>query len=526
MRRTRTIADVNAEFLIANHSGLLGAFLEVDRAGAIQVFATGNSNLSQPSWMAALPFGIPELQPRWLAVMAVGRDGERAPYSNICGVAAPWCLAAPGGSGGFNPDEQVWSAFPGGFYTGLSGTSMATPAVSGAIAVAAEIFPRATSAELTQLILQTATDIGDRGVDEVYGWGLLNVGNIVNTIEPRTAAIFANASWSRFATIGYAGSTLRQRLMLPLTGNQGVASAAPLLSYAPIPSYMTATASQRGGSIGVANPVVSSVWAAPFMGRSSINAGPASPGARNDTAGVLAGVDLISNSVASFGIAGGYSQTRLNTHGTADTGLSHAYHVGVYGSFNSNGWFAQGVGQVAIFDQSLSRLAVSGAQGTSSVPAGRSSFQASAFEADARFGYAFPLAGGATIAPYAAATALWQATDGFRETEPASSASTFPRTRSTSSRSVLVFACLSAPMALNSATLRVAADIAYARLTGDLRHDVNVTMLGSQIQGRTVAIGRDALRIGGQLSLTSQDERFSGFIGYNGSFQQKPTRMS
>lgn len=520
-RRSRTFADVDADFLIANHSGLLGAFLEVDRAGAIQVFSTGNSNWSQPGWMAALPFAIRELQPRWLAVMALGRDGQRAPYSNICGAAAPWCLAAPGGSGGFNPDEQVWSASTGGIYEGLSGTSMAAPAVTGALAVAGHIFPRATGAELTQLILQTATDIGDPGVDEVYGWGLLNVGNIVDTVNPKTAANFANASWARFATIGHAGSALRQRLMLPLGSNQGATSTAPLLSYAPISSYVTATASLRGGSIGVSNPVVSNIWAAPLLGRSSVGAGPASPGARSDTTGMLVGVDVISNSVARFGIAGGYSQTRLKTNGAADTGRSGAYHAGVYGSFNSNGWFAQGVGQVAIFDQTLHRLGISGAQGAAIVPAGRSSFRGSAFEADARFGYAFLIAGGATVAPYAAATARWQETSAFQET----GAGVFSLDAPQSSQRQFAFGpgvrVSSAPMVIQSATLRVAADIAYARLTGDLRHDTNVTLLGRQIQGRTAAIGRDVLRIGGQLSLASQDEKLSGFIGYNGSFQQK-----
>jgi outer membrane autotransporter protein len=236
---------------------------------------------------------------------------------------------------------------------------------------------------------------------------------------------------------------------------------------------------------------------------------------------MLVGVDVISNSVARFGIAAGYSQTRLKTNGAADTGRSDAYHVGVYGSFNSSGWFAQGVGQVAIFDQSLSRLGISGAQGAAVVPAGDSSFRGSAFEVDARFGHAFLIAGGATVAPYAAATARWQEAGAFRET----GAGVFSLDAQPNSQHQFAFGpgvrVSSAPMALNSATLRVAADIAYARLTGDLRHDTNVTLLGRQIQGRTAAIGRDVLRVGGQLSLASQDEKFSGFIGYNGSFQQK-----
>jgi len=79
---------------------------------------------------------------------------------------------------------------------------------------------------------------------------------------------------------------------------------------------------------------------------------------------------------------------------------------------------------------------------------------------------------------------------------------------------------------MQEATLRVEADIAYARLTGDLRHKTNVTLLGRQIQGRTAEVGRDVLRVGGQLNVTGKDEKLSGFVGYSGSFQQRAVSHS
>ena len=46
--------------------------------------------------LAGLPVLIPELQGHVIAVVAIGRNGEIASFSNRCGSAAQWCIAAPG----------------------------------------------------------------------------------------------------------------------------------------------------------------------------------------------------------------------------------------------------------------------------------------------------------------------------------------------------------------------------------------------------------------------------------------------
>ena len=56
-----------------------------------------------------------------------------------------------------------------------SGTSMAAPHVSGAVAVMKEKWPNLTGAQIVDLILSSATDLGASGTDEVYGVGLLNM---------------------------------------------------------------------------------------------------------------------------------------------------------------------------------------------------------------------------------------------------------------------------------------------------------------------------------------------------------------
>lgn len=116
-----------------------------------------------------------DLQPYTLAVVAVDRDRKIASFSNYCGIAAAWCLAAPGVDilSTVTPDKGISPTQP---YNLSSGTSMAAPHVAGAAALVREAFPFMTAPQVVQSILTTATDLGS---PEIYGWGLLNVGKAV-----------------------------------------------------------------------------------------------------------------------------------------------------------------------------------------------------------------------------------------------------------------------------------------------------------------------------------------------------------
>ena len=63
-----------------------------------------------------------------------------------------------------------------------SGTSFAAPRVTGAAALVRHKFPNLTSPQLKQVLLQTATDLGDPGVDDVYGYGKLNIEGALSPI--------------------------------------------------------------------------------------------------------------------------------------------------------------------------------------------------------------------------------------------------------------------------------------------------------------------------------------------------------
>lgn len=131
--------------------------------------------------------GADRLPGKILVVVNLGIDLTIAPGSNRCGVAAFWCVAAPGGGNDGNTNNGIFSSWPraadevtmtapnGATYASLNGTSMAAPHVSGALAVLMEAYPTYSARVLTNLMFSTAEDLGAPGIDVVYGHGLIRL---------------------------------------------------------------------------------------------------------------------------------------------------------------------------------------------------------------------------------------------------------------------------------------------------------------------------------------------------------------
>lgn len=135
-------------------------------AGAVLVLAAGNDGASEstfPGQFAAQSGS----DGRAIVVGAVDSNNNIAGFSNRAGVAKNAYIVAPG--------MAIESTFPGGGNGIASGTSMAAPVVSGAAAALMDAAPSLTPEQVVQLLLTTATDLGAPGVDDVYGWGLLNL---------------------------------------------------------------------------------------------------------------------------------------------------------------------------------------------------------------------------------------------------------------------------------------------------------------------------------------------------------------
>lgn len=118
----------------------------------------GRIEADSPSVNAALMAHIPELRPHTVAVVSIGRDGQISRFSNRCGIAAAWCIAAPG------EDMLVATkTFLGLGYTTIGGTSFAAPVVSGGLALVMHHFRgQLGNTEVLARVLGTADVVPDQ----------------------------------------------------------------------------------------------------------------------------------------------------------------------------------------------------------------------------------------------------------------------------------------------------------------------------------------------------------------------------
>jgi len=199
------------------------AIQDLARAGVVMVFAAGNEGAAHPALPAMVPYVRPsnhgvgqttgiynfagiipmndwsQAEKTVLAVVAVDRNGQIAPFSNRCGAAARWCLAAPG--------VEIRTTSPGGGYQTLSGTSFAAPHVSGAVALLMEMWPHLSGEQVVTLLLNSATPLGTiPGNDPVYGRGLLN---LERATQPQGVAMVPLGSTVQGALVPLATSTLQ-----------------------------------------------------------------------------------------------------------------------------------------------------------------------------------------------------------------------------------------------------------------------------------------------------------------------------
>ncbi len=131
---------------------------------AIFVWAAGNNGANQANALSALPNISSDLNGHFINVVAWDEQtGALADFSNACGVTMNYCITAPG------------TNLSAGYSTRLDGTSFAAPIVSAAVAVIREAFPYMKSTQITELLFATARDLGEDGVDAIYGHGMLDL---------------------------------------------------------------------------------------------------------------------------------------------------------------------------------------------------------------------------------------------------------------------------------------------------------------------------------------------------------------
>ncbi|GAW30603.1 S8 family serine peptidase [Carboxydocella sp. JDF658] len=149
---------------------LRAAVKKAANAGILLVAAAGNSGNEEGSGDTVL---FPAKYPEVIAVAAIDRQWQRAAFSSTGPQVE---LAAPG--------VEILSTNLWGGYRTMSGTSMATPHITGLAALLKSALPQLTAPELRRRLGEGVIDLGPKGRDSWYGYGLPTGGLVLPQTQP------------------------------------------------------------------------------------------------------------------------------------------------------------------------------------------------------------------------------------------------------------------------------------------------------------------------------------------------------
>ncbi|QRN55789.1 autotransporter domain-containing protein [Dyella caseinilytica] len=217
------------------------AYLPFILNGGLVVFAAGNDSQANPSTIASLPTVANNgtLQNGWLVAVALNSNNptQLDSYSNKCGIAMNYCLAAPGDVIVLDKDTLASTTNP--TYYIVEGTSFAAPEVSGAAALVWQAYPYFSSFLVQQTLLGTATPLGGAQPNPTFGYGALNVGAAVNGPE--------QFNWGT-VEVGFKGTSFWNN---PISGSGGLTFDGPGTLNLTQPSTYTGDTVVNGGTLNV-----------------------------------------------------------------------------------------------------------------------------------------------------------------------------------------------------------------------------------------------------------------------------------
>ena len=167
---------------------MLGGYAEAD-----------NSN---PELLAGMSHFIEEIQGHSIAVVSIDENGGISDFSNRCGIAKDFCIAAPGGSvtvayptsiddaGIYEDDinDPTSCVQDNSCYAIAGGTSFAAPFVSGGLAAISSYFDgQLGSTEIVSRLFSTANKDGVYADSAIYGQGLMDLAAATSPVGQTSA---------------------------------------------------------------------------------------------------------------------------------------------------------------------------------------------------------------------------------------------------------------------------------------------------------------------------------------------------
>lgn len=148
----------------------------------VTVFAAGNKGLPSPGTavLGALDVAGPQ---KTLIVGAIDENNQIKSGSNKAGESKSIYLVAPG----YRNATTIVGAAPGELGT-IGATSGAAPHVAGGAVLLRQLWPALTADQVVAAFLESAIDLGEPGVDDIYGHGLVDVSAAFNLLKSKYGA--------------------------------------------------------------------------------------------------------------------------------------------------------------------------------------------------------------------------------------------------------------------------------------------------------------------------------------------------
>lgn len=245
VQRGATIINQSIEATALNAT-YVTAYADLIKSGVVVVQAAGNKGLDCKTTTNCnaynsipLTYDQKASSGAFIVAGALNTDGsDIASWSNRAGIAKDYFILASGSSVAVAYNNQVGS---------MSGTSFSAPIVSGTMALLQQKWPRLSGNQQAQILFQTADDMGVTGVDEVYGWGKLNINKAFSPVgDLKVPTMVSNVAGLKSA-----------KTLTPVTTSVTGASliTAKLASFEGISNVMTFDSFERDYSINMSQYV-------------------------------------------------------------------------------------------------------------------------------------------------------------------------------------------------------------------------------------------------------------------------------